>query len=136
MSNKTRNFAIGALIVGAAGYVAGILTAPKSGKETRADIARVSNQGRAEAEKHLKKLYTELNTLIGEAQTYVNDPDSRAKTNEAISGEIVDRASSARQKAREILSALHDGNADDKDLDKAVNEASKAIASLKKYLQK
>lgn len=31
-------FAIGALIGAAAGIIAGILTAPKSGKETRADI--------------------------------------------------------------------------------------------------
>jgi gas vesicle protein len=101
MSKKTKRFAIGALIVGAVGYVAGILTAPKSGKETRADISQM-----------------------------------RDKTNEAIEGEIIDKANNARQKAREILSALHDGTADDKDLEKAVNDVSGAIKSLKKYLKK
>lgn len=34
----SRKFAIGALIGAAAGVVAGVLTAPKSGKETRADL--------------------------------------------------------------------------------------------------
>jgi gas vesicle protein len=115
MSKKTKRFAIGALIVGAVGYVAGILTAPKSGKETRADISQMRDKGVAEAEKQLKK---------------------RSKTNEAIEGEIIDKANNARQKAREILSALHDGTADDKDLEKAVNDVSGAIKSLKKYLKK
>lgn len=134
--NKTKGFALGALVVGAVGYVAGILTAPKSGRETRADIAHARDAGMAEAEKHLKRLHTELNQLIGEAQVYFTDTKARGKTNQAIEGEIVSRATTARQKAREILSALHDGNADDKDLDKAVSEASKAIKALKKYLQK
>lgn len=136
MSNKTKNFAIGALIVGAIGYVAGILTAPKSGKETRADIAHARDAGMAEAEKHLKRLHTELTKLIEEAEVYVADSDARKNTNNLIETELVAKANAARQKAREILSALHDGNADDKDLDKAVTEASKAIKSLKKYLQK
>ena len=136
MGNRTKNFAIGAVIVGAIGYIAGILTAPKSGKETRADIARVCDQGMAAAEKQLKSLHTELNQLIDQAQEYVQDGSSRHKTNAAVQAEIVEKASVARQKAREILSALHDGTADDRDLDKAVNEAHKAIKSLKKYLQK
>jgi len=136
MRNKTKGIAIGAVIVGAIGYLAGILTAPKSGKKTRDDISQIRDKGVAEAEKHLKKLHTELSQLLGEAHTYATDSASRGKTNEAIEGEVVAKANMARQKTREILSALHDGNADDKDLDKAVTEASNAIKSLKKYLQK
>src|SRR5689334_16286927 len=98
MNDKTKRFAIGALIIGAAGYVAGILTAPKSGKETRADIARVTDKGMAEAEKHLKKLHTELNQLVGEAQKYFTDSDVRSGTNK----EIVDKANAALLKTREI----------------------------------
>jgi len=136
MKNKTKGIAIGAVVVGAIGYLAGILTAPKSGKKTRDDISQMRDKGVAEAEKHLKKMHTELNVLISEAQAYATDSDSRNKTNEAIEGEVVAKANIARQKAREILSALHDGNADDKDLDRAVGEAGKAIKSLKKYLKK
>jgi gas vesicle protein len=40
---KTSKFAIGALIGAAAGVVAGIMTAPKSGKETRDDILQKAN---------------------------------------------------------------------------------------------
>jgi len=42
----------------------------------------------------------------------------------------------AKEKAREILSAVHEGDADDKDLKKAVDEASKAVAHLRTYLKK
>lgn len=38
MSESTGKFVAGALIGAAAGAIAGILLAPKSGKETRADI--------------------------------------------------------------------------------------------------
>jgi len=41
--------AIGALIGAGAGFVAGILTAPKSGKETRADIKSKASDVKAKA---------------------------------------------------------------------------------------
>ena len=43
--------ALGALIGAAAGFVAGILTAPKSGKETREDIKNVANDAKDKAVK-------------------------------------------------------------------------------------
>jgi len=132
MSKTGKRLALGALIVGAFGYIAGILTAPKSGKQTRADIGQFRDKSVAEAEKQLKKLHTELNSLIGEAELYATDKDKRHDVN----GEVVERAGVARQKAREILSALHDGSADDRDLDKALSEAQKAIKALQKYLKK
>lgn len=42
-------FALGALIGVAAGFVAGILTAPKSGKETRQDIKQKVTDTKEEA---------------------------------------------------------------------------------------
>ena len=57
--------ATGALIAAGAGYLAGILTAPKSGKETRRDISKA----RSDSEKQLKKLHSDLNGLIKEAET-------------------------------------------------------------------
>ena len=137
MNNRAKGFAIGTLIAGAMGYVAGILTAPKSGKETRSKLNKAGTNGLAQAEKQLKKLHTELNQLIGEAETTSKKTASRFKHDSAaVEGEVVSKASHARQKAREILSAIHDGNADDRDLDKAVNEATKAIKSIRSYLKK
>lgn len=46
---KKGQFIIGALIAAAAGAVAGILTAPKSGKETRADLKSKANELKDEA---------------------------------------------------------------------------------------
>ena len=51
------------------GYLAGILTAPKSGKETREDIKDTAVKTYSEAEKQLKKLHTELNDVLAEAKT-------------------------------------------------------------------
>ena len=44
-----RKFVLGALFGAAAGVVAGVLTAPKSGKETRADLKKKANELKNEA---------------------------------------------------------------------------------------
>src|SRR5580700_6548356 len=67
-SNLTK-LAIGTGVAAAAGYVAGVLTAPKSGKETRGDIKAAAKQSRLEAEKELKRLQTELDKVMKEAKT-------------------------------------------------------------------
>jgi len=45
-------FIIGTLIGAAAGVVAGILTAPKTGRETRADVMKRAAALKKEAERH------------------------------------------------------------------------------------
>ncbi len=135
MNKRTKGIAIGTLIAGAMGYIAGILTAPKSGTETRDSIRHARDTGMAEAERQLKKLHTELSQLIGEAETAVKHGTSKDQR-DAIQAEVVAKATRAKQKAREILSAVHDGEADDKDLDKAMTEATKAIKSIRSYLRK
>ncbi len=42
----------------------------------------------------------------------------------------------AKEKSRELLSAIHEGDADDKDLQNAIKEATKAVDHLKSYLKK
>jgi gas vesicle protein len=133
MKNATKKFAISAVVAAAAGYIAGILTAPKSGKETRADIKTAAEQGVAEAEKQLKKLHTELNTVISEAK--VKSVELKGKAQEEIN-KATDAAQTVKEKARELLSAVHEGDADDKDLKKAIAEANKAIEHLKTYIKK
>jgi gas vesicle protein len=139
MNKRSKNIAIGTMIAGAMGYLAGILTAPKSGSETRRTLQKARTSGMAEAEKNLKRLHTELNKLLGEVADTADDlknPKTRGKKISAIEEDVIDKAGRTRQKTREILTALHDGNADDKDLDKAVSEASKAIKSIRSYLKK
>ncbi len=139
MSRKDRQrenlkrIAIGGTIAAAAGYVAGILTAPKSGKQTRGDIKDVADRGMAEAEKDLKRLHTELDKVIKEGKTRGDKLSTKAKSELS---ELLDTAKDTKEKARQVLSAVHEGDAEDKDLKKAVKDASDSIAHLKKYLKK
>jgi gas vesicle protein len=48
--------ALGAVVGAVAGVIAGFLTAPKSGKETRADLKRKAGELKKEAEKRTKEL--------------------------------------------------------------------------------
>ncbi len=132
-TRKSEKLAIGSTFAAAAGYVAGILTAPKSGKQTRGNIKDVADKGMAEAEKDLKKLHTELDKIIKD--TKIGSDKLGVKAKKEVDG-AVSKAKDSKEKVREVLSALHEGDAEDKDLKRAVKDASDAIANLKKYLKK
>lgn len=125
--------AIGGIVAGAAGYVAGLLTAPKSGKETRGDIKDAANETYAKAEKELKKLNAELSKAIDEAKIKGDKLSAKAK-NEV--SELIEKANDTKEKVREVISAIHEGDAEDKDLKKAVKEAKKALDALNSYFKK
>jgi gas vesicle protein len=127
-----KRVAIGAAVAGVAGYVAGILTAPKSGKETRKEIKDTAVKGISEAEKQLKKLHNELNSLLGEAKQKAEKFTGKARQE---FDDAVSKSQAVREKARELLSAIHEGDADDKDLKKAIGDANKAVEHLKSYLK-
>jgi gas vesicle protein len=125
--------AVGALIAAGAGYLAGILTAPKKGSETRKDIIDAGIKTKAEAEKTFKKINTELSDILKQAEDFARK--SKDSTKSGINDSIA-RAQKAKDQVRVVLSALHEGDADDKDLRKAIDESAKALEHLKKYLAK
>lgn len=131
--NKAGKFAIGAAITALVGYLAGLLTAPKSGKETRDDIRNKANETYSTAERELKRLHTELNDVINQAGDKV--ASLRGKGTKAID-EATLRGKSAKEKVREVLSGLHDGEVEDKDLKRAISDATKAIENLRDFLKK
>lgn len=133
MKSSTKRFALTTLIAAAAGYITGILTAPKSGKETRKDIKDTTEKTIHEAEKQLKKLHTELNDLMADVKKGADKAKGEAKKDFDAA---VDFTKQAKDKAREVLSAVHEGDADDKDLKKAVQEAQKAVDHLKSFLKR
>jgi gas vesicle protein len=119
-------------VASVAGYLAGILTAPQSGRKTRADIRETAISTRVEGERQLKKIHTELDNLIKQTK------ENSAKLNKTAKTELDEAIKAAKQtkaKAREILSALHEGEAEDKDLQRAIRDAKKAVTHIKKYLQ-
>ncbi|HSW66402.1 MAG TPA: YtxH domain-containing protein [Bacillota bacterium] len=132
-SKTIKRFAIGTVIAAAAGYIAGVLTAPKSGKETRADIKDAAERTYTAAEKELKQLHTELNKLLDQGRGKANELKGVAKENLDKAMEV---ARTAKEKTRELLSAVHEGDADDRDLKKAIDEANKAVEHLRSFLKK
>ena len=134
MSKTAKKMVITTVVAAAAGYVAGILTAPKSGRETRQDIKDKAAKGMIEGEKQLKKLHTELNEVIDEAKSQALVVKGRAKEELDMA---IEKTKIVKEKAREMLSAVHEeGDADDKDLRKAIDDANKSIAHLRTYLKK
>jgi gas vesicle protein len=131
--NTVRNFAIGAAISAVAGYLAGILTAPKSGKDTRTDIRNKAEAGYAAAEKELKKLHTDLTDAINEVTDRLTA--LKGKGDKEVDAALK-KAQEAKQKAREVLSTVHEGEAQDEDLRKAIKDATDAIAHLRVFLKK
>ncbi len=130
---RTNRLAISAVIAAAAGYIAGILTAPKSGKDTRKDIQDTAVKVKTEAEKKLKALHSELNDLLDQAKSGARKVQKGAGDEFAS---IVTKAQIAKEKAREILSALHDDDANDEDLKKAIDQVKQSIKHLKAYVAK
>lgn len=133
MKDSTKKFAVGAAVAAAAGYLTGILTAPKSGKETRAEIKDAAVVGKHEAERQLKKLHTELNDVIAQAKDRGEKLSGEAKKDLDIA---TNATKQVKETVREILSAVHEGRAEDKELQKAIADAQKAVAHLKTYVKK
>ncbi len=125
-----------AVVVGLAavgGYLAGILTAPKSGRETRQDIKRTARNSISEAERQLKNVAAELGDVLDEAKRRsANLSDQARKELDTL----VAQARTAREKAREVVSAVHEGDAEDDDLRLAVDQGNSALKHLREYLKK
>lgn len=128
-----KRLAIGAAVAGAAGYVAGLLTAPKSGKETRNEFMKAAGKNVTEAEAQLASLHSELTDLVSEAKGKGDDLGSRAQKELR---KAVDTAWEARDKVRTVVSSVKDGKASDKDLSRAVADAKRAIDHIRDYINK
>jgi gas vesicle protein len=131
--NLVKKLAIGAAIAGAAGYVAGVLTAPAAGKKTRKQLKKSAEQSMTEVEKQLKQLHSELGDLVDEAKNGGDQLSGRMQTK--FSGAI-SNARTTKDKLREVLSSVHEGEASDKDLKKALEDARHALDHLKQFIKK
>src|SRR5579862_3433134 len=125
-----RKIAIGSAVAGLAGYLAGVLTAPKSGRETRHDIADKAGDIKDDTEAQLGDLNEELKTLIKttKVKTLALSSSARTEFNEAVV-----RAKDAQNKTAQLLKAAKAGEASDPDLNKAVKQARQAIKNLGKF---
>ncbi|MGH7241067.1 MAG: YtxH domain-containing protein [Candidatus Saccharimonadales bacterium] len=128
-----KKFAIGTAVAAVAGYLAGLLTAPKAGKDTRQDIKDNAAKGVAEAEKQLQSVQDELKAALDDASSKGEKLGKKAK--EELEG-LVAKAGDAKSKVAEVTKALKSGAAEDKELQKALDEAKTALKHLRTYLSK
>ncbi|MCA9332555.1 YtxH domain-containing protein [Candidatus Saccharibacteria bacterium] len=133
MSKSTKKFAVGVVIAAGLGYVVGLLTAPKSGKETRNDIKTAAVKTKRQLELKLKKLHSETIDLIKAADEKLVNLKGKAKTD---AKKIIEKARNATIKAKEVMSAFHEGEADDIDLDKAIKDLQSSVSGLKNFIKK
>lgn len=132
MSKTAKRMAIGTMAAAAVGYLAGLLTAPKKGSDTRAQLTRKATEQISETEKQLKKAHTQLNDLLAQVNAQTSDASDKVKKE---LNSVSEKAMAVREKVREVLSNVHEGKlTDDKDLQNAIDAANKAVDSLKKYL--
>ncbi len=131
-NNTGKKIAIGAAVSGVVGYLAGLLTAPASGKETRHEIAEKAGDVKTEAEQQLEKLHDELDDLIKDAKvkTIALGSAAREEFNETVVA-----ARDAQDKAAHVLKAVRAGKADDPELNKALKQAKQASKNLAKYFK-
>jgi len=131
-SNTGRKIAVGSAVAGVAGYLAGVLTAPKSGRETRDELAQKAGEVKDTAEDQLLEVNEELKEMIKstKVKTVALSSTARAEFNEALM-----RAKDAQNKSTQVLKAVKKGEATDPDLNKAVKQARLAMRNLGKFFK-
>lgn len=132
-NNTGRKIAVGAAIAGVAGYITGILTAPKSGKETRKDIKDKAGEVMAKLIEEVKVAQAELNKMLHMAKEkgLALNANAREGFNEAVI-----RAKDARNKSATVLKAVKAGKSDERELDLALKNLRLSMKNLGKYLKK
>jgi gas vesicle protein len=128
-----KKLAIGAAVAAAAGYVAGVLTAPKAGRETRKQLRGSASDTLNGAENQFHTAQEEVKHLIDEAGS------KRAQLTDKAKQELDEAktlAVDARDKAQQVLAAVRRGQADDVQLQRAINDVKAAGKHLKEFVTK
>ena len=127
-----KKVAIGSIVAGAAGYVAGVLTSPKSGKQNRLKVKRVAKKGKKVTEKELKSLQKELNAAVDSSKQATTKMTKKAQGEYGL---LLAKVSNSKEKVTEAVSAIKEGKAEDKNLDKAVKDAKAALGHIQDFIK-
>lgn len=109
-----------------AGYVIGLLTAPRSGKNSRKLIKSRADKSIRELESQLKQMFAETQDLVKKIDAHSSSTLIKSK------GALIKN----QRKIKELLSLIHGNDAVDEDLVDAINEAKKGLKSFANYLSK
>lgn len=136
MCNSKKDVSVAAavgLVTGlATGYLVGLLTAPKSGAETRQYIVDATNRAVASAQQKLSASQAQVSELVEVAKAKAK---SLTMYRRQDLDELIDSAKIAQDKAKAMLIAVKQGEADDPDLQRAVEKANQAKENLANFLK-
>lgn len=124
-----RRFGLGIIIGAIAGVVAGLLTAPKSGKETRDDIKNKAMDVKGVAERRLKDAHKELCELSDEAKK--KTVKLQGKASKELE-ELISKADALKDKIKIAITSIKSGD-DDND-DATIDQLLKDLNSLKEKI--
>lgn len=129
--SKNRKFGFGIILGAIAGVIAGFLTAPKSGKETREDIKKKAHEVKGSAERKLKDAHKELGKLIDDTSAKAEKLKGQARD------ELKDLTSKAEDLKAQIKSAITSIKSGDDDNDDAtIDQLLKDLSALKEKIAK
>lgn len=128
---KGKKFGLGVAIGAVAGVVAGLLTAPKSGKETRQDIKNKAGEVKGVAERKLKDAHKELGKLSAQAKKKAGELKGKAKDE---MNELSKKADQLKGKVKQAITSIKSG--EDEEDDATVDQLLKDLDALKKKITK
>lgn len=131
MNKDTKNLGI-ALIAGlAAGYALGILTAPKSGKETRGDLKEAGSKAYKAAEVRLKGSYEDLSDVIAKAGKQTKKLSTKGREELDV---LLAAAHDAQGRVKQLIASVRRGDATPEQLEDVVVAAQVAKDELSDFI--
>ena len=131
MKKSSRNIVFGAMVVGAASYLAGILTAPKKGSETREDIRHASVNAKISLEKSLKKLYSDSSKQL---QRALNLNQKLTKQTKRELDLLVASVKHATEKIKIYLTSIRDGDIEEEEITLLLTDGRDNTERLKLFV--
>lgn len=123
---KGKKLGLGIVLGAIGGVVAGILTAPKSGKETREDIKKKAIEAKGSAERKLKEAHKELGKVSDDAKARAKNLQGKAQEEMNSLG---DKADELKDRVKAAITSVKSGD-DDND-DATVDNLLKDLSAIK-----
>jgi gas vesicle protein len=131
MNKDVKNVGI-ALIAGlAAGYALGVLTAPKSGKETRSDIKDAGAKAYKIAEARLKNTYEDLSEVIANAGEQAKKLNKKGREELDV---LLAAAHDAQGRVKQLITSVRKGDVTEELFEDTVVAAQVAKDELQDFI--
>lgn len=128
---KGKKLGLGLIIGAVAGVVTGLLAAPKSGKETRADLKKKAGEVKGAAERKLKDAHKELGKLSDDAKVGADKLKGKAKDE---LNELSAKADELKDRVKTAITSIKSGD-DDND-EATIDQLLKDLSAIKSKIAK